>query len=508
MKKQVSKCLLVYRGIKGKNRDIFTDFVPMGLFNILKALLNQGINAYLINLSKYKDKDVEKFIKDSDYHIVFISSFFGNHNVSFEIANLFKKYHKKTYTVLGGPIFTIGKEILKRYENIDFIIKGEGEESSISLLEELNGNKNFSNVYNLIYRKSGQIIENPVKLIEDIDKYFFLPSEILPYCKEVEEENFSILITSRGCPFNCSFCSSPAIWQRKVRFHSINLLIAYLKDLRKNFGSLYFSIRDDNFLSNKKRVKYFAQLIVKEKLHFLWNTQGSSKFIDEEISNVLSKAGCDQVQMGIESAVPRLLSFLNKNINVEEVKEAIKNLRKNLIRPFGYFICGMKETYREIMTTLNFIKTSGIIDAVIAPLAVYPGTALSKKYSMETFFQGNEIIYYDLNSFKKYYKYFLDTFADIYQIGFTSSELNEKRDYNFKDNIVKYYAYKENEKKSLSYLTEIITREPDNPWGFYLLGKHFYKKNQIYSLKYLDKAGILLNGKNKEINNLLKKLNK
>lgn len=506
MKKQVTKCLLIYRGMQGENRDIFTDFVPMGLFNILKALLDAGFEAHLINLSKFKDKDVEKFIKQSEYHIVFISSFFGNHTVSFEIAKLFKKYHKKTYTVVGGPISVIGKEILKRIPDIDFVIKGEGEESIISLIEALNCNKNFNNVRNLIYRKSGQIIENPVRFIENIDNYFFIPSEIYQYCKEVEQENFFILITSRGCPFNCSFCSSPVIWQRKLRFHSINLLIAYIKDIRKNFGSLYFSIRDDNFLSNRKRVEEFAKLLINEKLYFLWNTQGSAKFIDEELTAILSKAGCDQVQMGIESAVSRQLKFLNKNLNLDEVKEAIKNLRKNLIRPFGYFICGMKETYEEIMVNLNFIKTSGLIDAVIAPLAIYPGTELSKKYPVDLFFQDKEIIYYDFTSFKRYVNYFLEAFAEIYKKGFTNCELSLKKDYNFKDNIVRYHKNKRNEKKSLEYLTEIMKKEPDNPWAYYLLGKHFYKKAPSVSQKYLDKANILLYRKNREIRKLLQKL--
>ncbi|MCX7771052.1 MAG: B12-binding domain-containing radical SAM protein [Proteobacteria bacterium] len=505
MKKQVIKSLLLYRGPQGESRDPFTDFVPIGLFNILKALLDKGVEANLVNFSKYKSSDVEKYVKEHDVDIVFISSYFGNHIHSYNLAKIFKKYHKKTYTVIGGPISILGKEILERIPHIDFVIRGEGEESALMLIEALWSNKKLSEVPNLIYRKEGQIIENDLKLIEDIDKFFFFPSELMPHCIDVAEENFAVLITSRGCPFKCNFCSSPVLWQRKIRTHSTNLLIGYLRDLRKCFGTLYFSIRDDNFLSNKKRAKEFCKLLIQEGLYYLWNTQSSAKFIDNELAETLSNAGCDQIQMGIESASIRQLAFLNKNINLSEVKEAINNMRNNLIRSFGYFITGMKESMKDIKTTLNFIRTSGLMDAVVAPLAIYPGTELSKTYPIEIFFTDREILYYDIYSYKKYYPLFLEAFEEIYKRGFTFAELNHKRNYNFKNNIVKYFAFRRNEKSSLAYLEEIKTREQYNPWSYYLLGKHFYKRNPLLSVKYLEKAGQLLFNKNKEIFNLLRK---
>lgn len=506
MKKQVTKCFLVYRGMQGELRDPFTDFVPIGLFNILKALLDKGLEVNLINLSKYTKKEVEKFIKDTYCQVVFISSFFGNHMISFEIAKLFKEYHKNTYTVIGGPISILGKEILKRFSFIDFVIKGEGEEASSLLIDALNEHKDFSKVSNLVYRRGDKIIENPVELIKNIDNFFFLPSQIIQYCSNVDEENFSIIITSRGCPFNCNFCSSPLLWQRKIRFHSMDLLLEYLKDLRKCFGTLYFSIRDDNFLFSKERIKNFTQSLIREKLYYLWNTQGSASFIDNELAETLSDAGCDQVQMGIESASLKQLKFLNKNLNLSWAKEAIKILRNNLIRPFGYFICGMKESPEEITNTLNFIKTSGLMDAVVAPLAIYPGAGLSKNYPVDIFFKNQEILYYDLNSFRKYKNLFLKTFEEIYQKGFSLNELNLNKKYSFKNNIVKYFAYRRNEQKSLDFLKEIVDREPKNPWGYYLLGKHFYKKNSTLAIKYLTKADEILNGKNEEIKKLIKKV--
>ncbi len=507
MKSQVDKCLLVYRGPQKESKDYFTDFVPIGLFNILYSLLKEGFDATLINLSNYKPQDVTYFFKNNYYNIIFISTFFGNHYESFKIAKLAKKYAPKSITILGGPFSILGKEILKNIPEIDFVIKGEGEEASIKLLKAIKGKERFEHISNLVYRAGDKFIENSVKFLENIDNYFFLPSQIVPYCVNIQRENFSILITSRGCPFKCSFCSSPKIWQRKIRMHSINLLIDYIKDLRKTFGSLYFSIRDDNFLANPKRVINFAESLSKEKLYFLWNTQGSAKYVSDELAFYLSKAGCDQIQMGIESGSEKLLHFLNKQIHFKDVLKAIKTLRNYLIRPFGYFICGMKENLEDTKKTLNFIRKSGLIDAVLSPLVIYPGTALSKGYPLNDFFKDREIIYYDKKSYDKYKELYLLLFEEIYHKGFSEEEIERNNVYNFKNNIVKYYHYRsKNQEKALIYLKEIIKKEPENPWPYLLLGDHFYFKEKKLSKHYLSKVDNMLGSKNIDIKNKLQNL--
>jgi anaerobic magnesium-protoporphyrin IX monomethyl ester cyclase len=507
MKSQVDKCLLIYRGPQKESKDYFTDFVPIGLFNILYSLLKEGFDAKLINFSRYKTEDIIHFFKNNNYNVVFISTFFGNHYESFKIARLAKKYAPKSITILGGPFSILGKEILKKIPEIDFVIKGEGEEASIKLLKAIKGNETFEHINNLVYRSKDKLVENTVRFIENIDDYFFLPSMIMPYCSNIKPENFAILISSRGCPFKCSFCSSPKIWQRKIRMHSINLLIDYVKDLRKNFGSLYFSIRDDNFLVNQKRVLNFAESLSKENLYFLWNTQGSAKYINDELAFCLSNAGCDQIQMGIESGSKKILHFLNKHIDLIDVLKAIKTLRNNLIRPFGYFICGMKESMEDTKRTLNFIRKSGLIDAVLSPLVIYPGTALSKNYPINEFFKDREIIYYDKKSYEKYKELYLFLFEEIYHKGYSDEEIKKNNVYNYKNNIVKYYHYStKNENKALRYLKEIIRKEPNNPWPYFLLGEHFYFKNKKMALKHLSMADKLLGSKNPDIRNKLQKL--
>jgi len=507
MKKQVDKCLLLYRGPQKESKEYFTDFVPIGLFNILNSLLKEGFDATLINLSHYKTEDIIHFFKNYQYNVVFISTFFGNHYESFKIAKLAKKYAPKSITILGGPFSILGKEILKNIPEIDFVIKGEGEEASIKLLKAIKGKGTFENINNLVYRVGDKFIENPVKLIENIDDYFFLPSQIIPYCVNIKPENFSILISSRGCPYQCIFCSSPTIWQRKIRTHSINLLIDYIKDLRKTFGSLYFSIRDDNFLANPKRVINFSESLTKENLFFLWNTQGSAKYVTKELAFYLSNAGCDQIQMGIESGSEKLLHFLNKHIDLKDVLKAIKALRNNLIRPFGYFICGMKESIEDTQKTLNFIRKSGLIDAVLSPLVIYPGTALSKNYPINEFFKNREIIYYDRKSYDKYKELYLLLFEEIYHKGFSEEEIKKNNAYYFKNNIVKYYHYRtKNEDKALRYLKGIIEKEPNNPWPYLLFGEHFYFKDKKLSKHYLSIADKMLGSKNLDIRNKLQKL--
>lgn len=509
MKKQVNKCLLIYIGPKKECKDYFTDFVPMGLFNILKSLLLSGYDAKLINISNLKKHDIIHIIKYSDANAFFISTFFGNHIESIKIAKIIKIYHPKSYIVFGGPFTILGKEILKRIPEVDFVIKGEGEESSVSLLNALNINMDLKDIPGIVFRTQGGIKEATQTFIENIDNYFFLPSELIPYCENITPENFEIIITSRGCPFNCNFCSSPSIWNSKIRTHSIKLLIDYIKDLRKCFGSLYFSIRDDNFLFSRNRVVEFTKSIIDEQLFFLWNTQSSAKFIDEELANFLSLSGCDQVQIGIESGSEKLLKFLNKKINLKNVSNVIKILRNNLIRPFGYFICGMNETITETKQSIDFIKKSGLIDAIISPLVIYPGTKFGERYPVEVFFDGREIIYFDRKGYEKFKDLYLFTFEEIYKKGFSEIEISSNKVYQFKNNIIKYFHYrKNNEKKALNYLYEIIQKEPYNPWPYTLLGQHYFKKDRPLAKRFFEKADKMLNGKNMEIKKKLGILSK
>ena len=259
-----SSVFLFYRGPQRECKNEFSNLVPVGLFNILYYLKKNGINAKLYNLSHFSEKKLYGFLNNLKPEISFISSFYGNHWEAIKLSELIKKNYPNSVTIIGGPISVIGEDILRKFRNIDYIIYGEGETASLKLVKFLHEKiTNIKEIENLIYWENDKIKKNPPSFYNNIDEFFYIPSQIKNNVNFVQDENFQVLITSRGCPFSCSFCSSPVLWGRKVRFHSIENIIRYVKDLIENLGLNYFSIRDDNFLANKKRVVEFSKEIIK-----------------------------------------------------------------------------------------------------------------------------------------------------------------------------------------------------------------------------------------------------
>ncbi len=403
---------LFYRGPQGECKNEFSNLVPVGLFNILNFLNKNGVPTRLYNLSSLSDKRLFDLICKLNPKLAFLSSFYGNHWETLKIVNYIKQNNPFSTTVIGGPISVIGEDILKKFKNVDYIINGEGELASLELLNFINKKtSDIRSIKNLIYRADGKIFKNSYYLHKEIDDFFYLPSEVMRYSKFIQVENLQVIITSRGCPFFCSFCSSPVLWGRKIRYHSIENIIKYIEDLIENFKVSYFSIRDDNFLSNKKRVIQFCKEILNRGWKINFNLQGSASFIDEETLRYLKMAGCDQIQIGIESLSPKVLKFFNKKIDVDRLKSQINLMRKYKIAPFGYFIAGLNETDFDIEPTINFIKNSGIMSGVLSPLVIYPGTKISKNLNIDNFFIKNrEILYFSKKSYLKYKSKFDEAF--------------------------------------------------------------------------------------------------
>jgi len=500
MKASVS---LLYRGPQRECKNEFSKLVPQGLFNILYFLIKHGVDAKLYNLSELSEKELKSFLRDNSSDIFFISSFFGNHWESIKIAMFIKSLNNKAVTVLGGPISLYGNEILKRFDCIDFLVYGEGEFPALKIIDFLKGKDRLNIIPNLFYRKGSHIVKTESYIHHNIDDFFFIPSEIQPYINFVQPENLEVIITSRGCPFNCSFCSSPAIWGRKLRTHHISLIVKYLKDLRASLGSLFFSIRDDNFLANKKRVIELCKKISNEKLFFMFNLQGSAKFIDEETAHMLSLAGCNQVQMGIENLSVRVQLLFNKKINIQDLLKNIKLLRNYCIEPFGYFITGVDETDDELDENIRFIETSGIVSGVVSPLVLYPGTSLAEQLRPDFFAEKKEIIYFSKKSYQRNLSYFSKAFQKASRNLFTSEEINYKNDGITRTiALVTYLISKNNHKEAIRLLKKEISKDSENPVLYYLFTEILPPSDSAVK-KYLLKLDKLLYGKNSYIKEML-----
>jgi len=282
-------------------------------------------------------------------------------------------------TVIGGaPMVAAYQEILDEQEGIDAVCYGDGE-IPFRLLCEIKDSEEALSVFmdspSWVTRYSLAIGRIPCKtVVENLDdileldysfidiKNYLIRGEFSPLDEtEIGKERFPI-ITSRGCPFRCSFCYRSRENDRKMHYASVDKVIAYVKYLVDTYGMNYLSFYDDQFLFNKKRAKEIFRLLEPFHLRVELQQGASVAFIDEEMAYLMSKAGVKRIVMSIESGSQYVLDkMVDKPVDLDRTKDVVKYLRKYGIWATAAFVMGFPgETDEHREETLQWIKEAGL----------------------------------------------------------------------------------------------------------------------------------------------------
>ncbi|HPS58911.1 MAG TPA: radical SAM protein [Spirochaetota bacterium] len=356
------KIICVYLCNYSDRNDYYISLMPYGITSIAAYLESRGHVVTLANFSSYGYKKAVELTIDQNADVAAVSIFSFNRYESLKYIRELKKRNPRITIIAGGqhPTF-LSDEIADRYPEIDFIIKGEGELAISSLLNNTGSAK--------------KIITGD--RITDIDSLPF-PSLFHGITIGVNaNEQFKYIITSRGCPNSCTYCSSPAFWKRKVSMRSSESIINELIHLREKYGIIYFSIRDDNFTINKKRVLEFCRMLDESRLYMMWNCQARVDTIDEEMLIAMKQAGLEHIQYGVESGSERILRAYDKATTREMIIRAAKITRETGVYLSFFLMAGMHdETGSDINDTISLIKETLPHDSIVSPVAYYPGTAI------------------------------------------------------------------------------------------------------------------------------------
>ena len=357
------------------------DFVPNSdLLFSFKYELNTGFKNYLRSLGDLSIsvwKEVQQTIADYKPAVVGIYSSSASFASARIVAKLAKSFSHKTLVVLGGPHSTaVGKDVLQD-QNIDFAIRGEGELTVLELLKVISERGSVKKVKGIVYRAADEIVETPkADYITDLDALVFphkCAPEVLKDYEKYPKTAFRGILVSRGCPYNCFFCGSRDIMGRKLRLRSITNVLQEIKSLQ-NLGLKYIQFLDDIFGADKEYTRQLCELLIRECPGISWGCLMRVNLIDEQILVMVKKAGCRNIEIGIESGSNEMLQKIRKGITIEEAIVATNLIRKNGIKLTANFVVGFpEETEQTLNDTFNAMKKiKGRLNySVFTP---YPGT--------------------------------------------------------------------------------------------------------------------------------------
>jgi len=285
--------------------------------------------------------------------------------------------------IMGGPHVTfLADEAL---DHADFVIRGEGEVPLAAFLDAWEGERDFRRVPNLSFHAGDGRVHNPREAAEpDLDALPFPDLTLLQPDRKAKLGRRTIpILTSRGCPYDCSFCSVTGMFGKKYRFRSTESIIRELRNYDDRRNIIFFY--DDNFAANRGRAKELLEAMIRENFKFPWTTQVRADIArDAELVTLMKRAGCHTLYIGFESVNPGSLESMKKKQTVDQIRESVKVLRRHGIRIHGMFVLGFDEDdWQSIKATVKFAKKSKLTSTQFLILTPLPGSEWYEKMSSE-----------------------------------------------------------------------------------------------------------------------------
>lgn len=372
---------------------------------LLTAVLKQNnydVDTIDANLNNFNEAELAEKIKTLNPDFIGIGEMALEYrdcvHKSFEIV---KKIAPNIITIIGGVYPTLSPEIVTKDSNIDYFVFGEGEERLIKLLKAIETKQGFKDIDGLAYRAKGKLISQPMLKggIQDLDSlplpdYSNFDMQKYMNYQQKFTQNFTfkqlpvgITMTSRGCPFRCTFCSSKELYSQKIRVRSPENVLKEVDMLINNYGMKEIIFIDDSLLWPKDRaIKIMDGLIERRKkgYNLTWksNNLAIHHINDDEILDKMKESGCYQIIASIESGSSETLKRMKKPVDLKMATEALRKIQKrNFDNVSSNFVIGMPgDTWDDIRQTFNYVDemmNQGLLDYAVFHIATpFPGTEL------------------------------------------------------------------------------------------------------------------------------------
>ncbi|SDU43791.1 Radical SAM superfamily enzyme YgiQ, UPF0313 family [Desulfobacula phenolica] len=360
---------------------------PLGIASICAYLLLRQIDCDIIDCYAHPDADkkINKYLETEKPDYIGFSCSTSTFMDGIRIAKISKSILSDIKIVFGGAHVSALKEsIINNFNIVDYVVVGEGEQTLTELIEA--DNKNLSDIKNIVYKNYDNkvVFTGYRKNLLDLDSLPFPAYEKLdgyPEKYKLPIFNYpktpnSSCISSRGCPYSCSYCDR-SVFRKTFRFNSAEYLYKHFKYLNHNFGIKHVNFYDDQFTFHKKRVLKFCDLMISGDLKMSFNCAARAEHLDHEIVTAMKAAGCWMISLGIETGDQKLLAQHRQNANIEMLREKITLIKKAKIRVKALLMMGLPgETEESISKSKKYVYSLPIDDFNLAKFTPFPGSPI------------------------------------------------------------------------------------------------------------------------------------
>jgi magnesium-protoporphyrin IX monomethyl ester (oxidative) cyclase len=369
---------------------------PLGLAYIASVLERAGHKVEILDCQALglRLDQVKEEIRVRQPQVVGVTSTTPTIYSVLEIVKAAKEVDGGVTTVIGGPHASFTpRETLSSSGELDFVVIGEGEYTMLRLLDALAEDGSLEKVEGIAFRKErgkgngngngkgGEILETARRpYIEDLDSLPFPARHLLPMDKyRILGRNLTVIhvVSSRGCPFRCIFCSSSALFGKKFRARSVGNVIAEIEDALTRYKTRNVEFMDDTFTFNRGRVLEFCEEVKRRGLDISWGCSSRVDTITKDMMEKMREAGCSIIFFGVESASQRTLNLIGKGVTVDRAVKVIKWAKDVGIETLASFVIGFPwETIEDMKNTIRFAKKLKPDFVEFSVATPYPGTPL------------------------------------------------------------------------------------------------------------------------------------
>ncbi len=357
-------------------------FPSLPLLQLAAYVRSEGFPVKYIDLHARNQypQDAADEIRDFRPHVVALTSKTLGWPAVIEIAQVVRECAPEALIVVGGPHLTLYARESLTWPCFDIAVVGDGEEPFLEICRKVEAGVEPDDVAGtLIRRADGGIVENPARALEkSIDKYPMPAWDLVTmtdyHCLTLLKP-FASMVTTRGCPWHCGYCSQ--VYSEKLRFRDVSLVVDEMEWLVQNQGVREIVFFDETFTIGKRRMRRFSEEVQRRGLEVKFNIRARVDTVDREVLTWLKDAGLRSIHMGVEAGTDRVLKIMNKQITRAQTRRAFKTAREVGIETRGYFMIGYYDASpQDVEETINFAADLGLDWASFSVATALPGTDL------------------------------------------------------------------------------------------------------------------------------------